>query len=131
MFGKAARWAATTSLAVAALVTTTLGSQADATARPGVPAAAFPPKANSAWAYDTSSPGTWVDAIKAYNQQAGPRHELNEVYSYATDLEMYCPDNDGTQCSASDLYSYYTPGSGGRARTDAYYQAFDASGPVR
>jgi hypothetical protein len=45
---------------------------------------------------------------------------LNEVYSYATDLEMYCPDNDGTQCSANDLYSYYTLGGSGRARTDAY-----------
>jgi hypothetical protein len=120
---------ATLTLGVAALVAAALGPPADAAARAHVPAAAFPPKANSAWAYDTSSPGTWVNAIKAYNQQAGPRHGLNEVYSYATDLEMYCPDNDGTQCSASDLYSYYTPGSGGRARTDAYYQAFDASQP--
>ena len=90
---------------------------------------AFPPKANSAWAYDTSSPGTWVNALKNYNQTATPGHELNEVYSYATDLEMYCPDNDGRQCTPNDLYSYYTPGGTGRARTDAYYQAFDASNP--
>lgn len=90
------------------------------------PATAFPPKANSAWAYDTGSPGTWVDAIRSYNQQATAGHRLNEVYSYATDLEMYCPDNDGTQCSANDLYSYYTPGGSGQARTAAYYQAFDA-----
>jgi hypothetical protein len=89
----------------------------------------FPPKANSAWAYDSAGPGTWVDTIKAYNRQAGRGHELNEIYSYATDLEMSCPDDDGTQCTAGDLYSYYTPGSGGRASTDAYYQAFDASRP--
>lgn len=93
------------------------------------PAAAFPPKANSAWAYDTSSPGTWVPAIQDYNQQATDGHQLNEVFSYATDLEMYCPGNDGTKCTAGDLYSFYTPGGAGRERTDAYYQAFDASNP--
>lgn len=90
-------------------------------------ASTFPPSANSAWAYDTTSPGTWVDAIKDYNQQAAPGHELHEVYSYATDLEMSCPGNDGTRCTASDLHSYYTPGSTGQASTQAYYQAFDAS----
>jgi hypothetical protein len=99
------------------------------TATGGGPATAFPPKANSAWAYDTDAPGTWVSAIKAYNEQATPGHELNEIYSYATDLEMYCPNNDGTQCTANDLYSYYTPGSGGPERTNAYYQAFDATNP--
>ena len=91
--------------------------------------ASFPPKASSAWAYDTTSPGTWVNAIKAYDQQATAGHKLNEVYSYATDLEMYCPNNDGTQCTAGDLYSYYTAGSGGRARTLAYYDAFDVAHP--
>lgn len=130
--------AATAAAATAIVATATVGATADADAPGGTHAAdpaangvatAFPPRANSAWAYDTDAPGTWVDAIKAYNQQAGPRQELNEIYSYATDLEMYCPDNDGTQCSASDLYSFYTAGSGGRARTDAYYQAFNASRP--
>jgi hypothetical protein len=91
--------------------------------------AAFPPKANSAWVYDTSSPGTWVDAIKQYNQQATAGHQLSEVYSYATDMEMYCPDNDGTQCAAGDLYSFYERGGGGWARTAAYDQAFNASDP--
>lgn len=95
----------------------------------GGPPTAFPPKANSAWAYDTTAPGTWVNAIKAYNEQATSGHELNEIYSYATDLEMYCPNNDGTQCTANDLYAFYTPGSSGPARTDAYYQAFDATNP--
>jgi hypothetical protein len=93
------------------------------------PATAFPPKANSAWVYDTTAPGTWVQAIDRYNQQASTGHELNEVYSYATDMEMYCPDNDGTQCAASDLYSFYEPGGGGWARTAAYDQAFNASDP--
>lgn len=117
-------------MTAAALAMVTVGGAADAGAVPlHGQATAFPPRANSAWAYDTGAPGTWVDAIRAYNQQAGPRQQLNEIYSYATDLEMYCPDNDGTRCSASDLDSYYTPGSGGRARTDAYYQAFDASQP--
>jgi hypothetical protein len=95
----------------------------------GGPATTFPPKANSAWAYDTGSPGTWVNAIRAYNEQATPSHGLNEIYSYATDLEMYCPHNDGSQCTANDLYAYYTPGGTGQARTDAYYQAFDADTP--
>jgi hypothetical protein len=133
------RLVAMVAVAALALVAGVLGPAATATAQRGLrgahaaalrgPASAFPPEANSAWAYDTSAPGTWVDAIKSYNQQAKPGHELNEVYSYGTDLEMYCPNNDGTQCTASDLYSYYTPDSGGRARTDAYYQAFDATRP--
>jgi hypothetical protein len=104
-------------------------SVSPATAAPARPRTPFPPQANSAWAYDTTAPGTWVNAIKAYNQQATPEHELNEIYSYATDLEMYCPNNDGMQCTANDLYSYYTPGGSGQARTDAYYQAFDATNP--
>jgi hypothetical protein len=112
------------SLGVVVLVSGLFGP-AGASARPSP----FPPQANSAWAYDSSGPGTWVNAIKDYNQQATPGHELNEIYSYATDLEMYCPDNDGTQCTANDLYSFYTPESSGWASTDAYYQAFDASRP--
>jgi hypothetical protein len=91
--------------------------------------AAFPPKTNSAWVYDTTSPGTWVDAIRQYNRQATAGHELNEVYSYATDMEMYCPDNDGTQCAATDLYSFYEPGGSGWDRTRAYDQAFNGSDP--
>ena len=93
------------------------------------PVTVFPPKANSVWAYDTSSPGTWVDAIRDYNQRAAPGHELTGVFSYATDLEMYCPGNDGTRCTANDLYSFYTPGSRGRASTEAYHEAFDATDP--
>ena len=104
-------------------------AQKPATPQNDDPAVAFPPKANSAWVYDTGAPGTWVDAIARYNRQATPGHELNEIYSYATDMEMYCPDNDGARCTADDLYSFYTPGGGGPARTDAYFQAFDASSP--
>jgi hypothetical protein len=106
-----------------------LMSAPGATAESALPAPAFPPKATSAWVYDTATPGTWVDAIKDYNSTARPGRELNEVYSYATDLEMYCPDNDGTRCTPGDLYSFYTPGSGGRARTEAYDQAFNATDP--
>ncbi|MFC6704165.1 hypothetical protein [Flexivirga alba] len=90
---------------------------------------AFPPKANSAWVYDTAQPGTWVDAISAYNARAGAGHALNQVYSYGTDMEMYCPDNDGTRCTAGDLYSFYTEAGGGPARTAAYYDAFAAADP--
>src|SRR5450759_3253868 len=61
-----------------------------ATADGAAHASAFPPKTNSAWVYDTSTPGTWVDAIKDYNSTAQPGRELNEVYTYANDLEMYC-----------------------------------------
>jgi hypothetical protein len=118
-------------VAAASALAVTLGllSAPAATAEGGAYASAFPPKTNSAWVYDTSTPGTWVDAIKDYNSTAQPGRELNEVYSYATDLEMYCPDNDGTRCTADDLYSFYTAGSGGRARTEAYYQAFNAANP--
>lgn len=88
---------------------------------------AFPPKANSAWVYDSAEPGTWVDAITAYNAVAGAGHALNQVYSYGTDMEMYCPDNDGTRCAADDLYSFYTEAGGGPARTAAYHDAFAAT----
>jgi hypothetical protein len=114
----------------AAQATATAGGAAPAaTAGGAAQASAFPPKTNSAWVYDTSTPGTWVDAIKEYNAAAQPGRELNEVYTYATDLEMYCPDNDGTRCTPDDLYSFYTPGGAGRARTEAYDQAFNATDP--
>ncbi|MGN6414969.1 hypothetical protein [Flexivirga sp.] len=89
----------------------------------------FPPKANSAWVYDTAQPGTWIDAIRSYNARAGAGHALHQVYSYGADMEMYCPDNDGRRCTAGDLYSTYTAGGGGPARTAAYYDAFAAADP--
>jgi hypothetical protein len=101
-----------------------------ASAAPTHGSTAFPPTANSAWAYDPSgSPGKWVDAVRNYEQQATPGREMNEIYSFGTSLVMSCPDNDGTQCTASDLRSDYTPGSGGYAATDAYYRAFDVPHP--
>lgn len=117
-------------LAVAAAVALAAGMSLITPARASAaPSGAFPPKANSAWVYDTTGPGTWVDAIAAYNARATPGHALTQVFSYATDMEMYCPGNDGTRCSADDLYSFYAAGSGGRARTAAYYDAFAAADP--
>ena len=96
----------------------------------GGPATSFPPKANSAWVYDIrGETGSYVGNIRSYNAEATTGHRLNEVFSYGTDMEMYCPDNDGTQCTAGDLHSYYTAGSGGPTRTAAYYQAFAAGHP--
>ncbi|WP_154674225.1 hypothetical protein [Nakamurella lactea] len=116
-------------LAGAATLTLALATSMSSAVAHADPDGAFPPKANSAWVYDTATPGTWVDAIAAYNAAATPGHELNQVYSYATDMEMYCPDNDGTRCTADDLYSFYTPGSSGWDRTAAYYDAFVAADP--
>jgi hypothetical protein len=99
---------------------------ATTTHRPG---GVFPPRANSTWAYDTGTPGTWVDDLTQYNRRARPGHALNEVYSYGSDLEMYCPDNDGTQCTKDKLVFDYSDASGGPQRTAAYYQAFDAKKP--
>jgi len=91
---------------------------------------AFPPAANSAWAYDPAgSPGSWVNTIRDYDRQATAGREMNEIYSFGTSLVMSCPDNDGTRCTAGDLHSDYTPGSGGYANTDAYYRAFDDPHP--
>jgi hypothetical protein len=90
------------------------------------PPGVLPDVANSAWAYDNGTAGAWAKTISAYNAAATGRHTLTQLFSYATDMEMYCPHNKAADCTPSDLHSYYTPASSGWASTLAYYNDFDA-----
>lgn len=91
---------------------------------------ALPMVANSTWAYDNGTAGAWAKTVFAYNAAAARGHKLTQLFSYATDMEMYCPHNKAGDCTPSDLDSYYTPTSPGWASTLAYYNDFDASRPA-
>ena len=77
-------------------------------------ASAFPPKANAAWVYDPKDAngevlaGTYVDAINQYNLTANAGHRVSEIYSYGGDMEMYCPGGVAANCTASDLYVFFS-----------------------
>lgn len=89
---------------------------------------AFPPRANSAWVYDTpTTTGAWVSQLRAYDRAATGRHRLTQLYTYGGDVEMYCPDNDPARCTADDLIATYTPTSPGWASTGAYDKAFGSA----
>jgi hypothetical protein len=113
----------------AALALTVSGAPAQASATPRQPAATTAkatslgvlPIANGTWAYDGSAAGTWSPVISAYNNIATAGHKLTELFSYATDMEMYCPSNNPAECTPADLQSYYTAKSSGFASTLAYY----------
>ena len=107
-------------LAVAAVAALTVGAPATAASADDAQAASqavagqasFPPRANSIWAYNDGSgaqPGQWADTINAYNATATPGNTLSEVFSYATDMETYCPGGVTADCTLDDLYSYYDP----------------------
>jgi hypothetical protein len=81
------------------------------------------PVGNGTWAYDEGKPGRWASRINDYNAAAAAGHRLRVLMSYGTDLEMYCPGNDPSKCTKDDLYSFYTPGSGGAKSTAAYAAA--------
>lgn len=92
------------------------------------------PRANAAWVYDPRDSsgdvqaGAFLDALNQYNLTASPDHVIREIYSYGGDMEMYCPDNDPSQCTGSDLYVFYSrtqPVSGQKdsnVSTYAYHQ---------
>lgn len=84
---------------------------------------ALPMMANSTWAYDNGTAGAWAKTVFAYNAAAARGHKLTQLFSYATDMEMYCPHNKAGDCTPSDLDSYYTPTSSGCASTLAYYNS--------
>ena len=63
----------------------------------------LPTTANGVWAYDEAGPGTWSTVIRAYNDVATRGHKLTQVFSYATDMEMYCPESDPALCRPQDL----------------------------
>ena len=102
------------------------------------------PRANATWAYDPRDAsgnlqaGAFVDDINQYNLVAAPDHVIREIYSYGGDMEMYCPNDDPSQCTGSDLYVFYSrtqPVSGQKnsnVSTYAYHQGLQAdllSGP--
>ena len=105
------------------------------------PAGALPPRANGVWMYDSAYPeagypqvhlpGMWVPALNSYNQAATAGHEISEMFSYATDMEMYCPHNDPAQCTPSNLQSYYTPTSAGYQSTREYAQRVELAGRAK
>lgn len=101
-------------------------AEASPVAGPHRPVGSVLPVANGAWAYDNGTTGAWASAISSYNAAATPGHALTQVFSYATDMEMYCPGDLAANCTAADLESYYTPTSSGWALTLAYYDAFNS-----
>ena len=87
--------------------------------------AAFPPRANGVWMYDRDpegkfDPGRWINLINKYNAAATPGNELDQVFSYGSDMETYCEDDDADKCTLEDLNMYYTPDSDGYESTGAY-----------
>lgn len=101
--------------AAATTTSTTPTATATRTATTGVI-----PVANGAWTYDNGTPGQFASSINAYNAQATAGHQLNQLFPYATDMEMYCPGNKPAKCTPADLQSYYTPGSSGWTSTEDY-----------
>ncbi len=101
----------------------------------------FPPRANGVWMYDSAYPeagypqvhlpGMWVPALNSYNDAAAAGHEISEMFSYATDMEMYCPGNDATRCTAANLQSYYTPTSAGYQSTREYAERVELAGKAK
>lgn len=79
------------------------------------------PITDGAWAYDGAASGTWSPVVTSYNNFATAGHKLTQLFSYATDMEMYCPSNNPAQCTPADLQSYYTATSSGFASTLAYF----------
>lgn len=79
----------------------------------------FPPKGNGIWMYDSShngpsgdkglQPGMWVSKINAFNRHATKGHRISVMFSYAADMEMYCPGKNPGKCTLGDLDSYYFP----------------------
>ncbi|MEO7588518.1 MAG: hypothetical protein ABIS84_10890 [Arachnia sp.] len=96
--------------------------------------AAFPPRANGVWMYDRDpagafDPGRWINLINKYNAAATPGNELDQVFSYGSDMETYCEDDDATKCTIDDLNMYYTPDSDGYESTGAYVDGLNPVGP--
>ncbi|RMB60037.1 hypothetical protein EAX62_10000 [Tessaracoccus antarcticus] len=92
--------------------------------------AAFPPRANGVWMYDRDragafDPGRWINLINKYNAAATPGNELGQVFSYGSDMETYCEDDDADKCTLDDLNMYYTPDSVGYESTGAYVDGLD------
>ncbi|HYW02997.1 MAG TPA: hypothetical protein VFA86_03565 [Gammaproteobacteria bacterium] len=98
----------------------------------------LPPRANAVWVYDQSGtgnhhvdPGRWVDALNAYNREAGTGHRISMIYSYAGDLEMYCQEagNGAPACpDPGDLVVTYRPHGAAHRSAAAYREGIDTGG---
>ncbi|WP_345626417.1 hypothetical protein [Rugosimonospora acidiphila] len=120
-------------LLIAGLALTTASAPVSAGApvpSPRDPHGGLLPKGNGVWMYDSvhagagygqlTLPGMWAPELNSYNQAAGKGHGISVLFSYGTDVEMYCPDLDPTQCTPDDLDVYYTPDGSGAQSTQAY-----------
>lgn len=79
------------------------------------------PYGNGTWAYDNVtythppvvSPGLFQPEIKAYNnpQSTVGSHEMNEVFAYGSDMEMYCQGSGGAgkdiPCTPDTMFAYF------------------------
>lgn len=73
------------------------------------------------WAYDSTfsssgskdglKPGLFVNSIASYNTKAQSIHQINQIYAYATDMEMYCKGSGqstkNTSCTSNLMQEYY------------------------
>lgn len=100
---------------------------------------ALPPRANGLWMYDTihpgldssdrvNLPGMWAPRINQYNRKATAGHTMTRIYSFASSMEMYCPDRDPAKCALDDLKIYYSPQSSGHKSTEAYDRGVERVG---
>lgn len=94
---------------VASLAGLLFGTQAQA-----VPtSSAWLPHLNAAWVYDPKGPdgtfeaGYFSSAINHYNLIANGGHKIREVYAYGGDMQLHCPYNNPSLCTASDLIVHY------------------------
>lgn len=96
----------------------------------------FPPRGNAAWIYDPQhkprsgarvEAGYFARALSQYNGTAGWAHRITELYVYAGDMEMYCPQKQPRRCRKKDFHVYYAPGKQSpqpaRNRSVAAYQS--------
>ena len=101
------------------------------------------PFAHAAWVYDISNrvdgkrrydPGYYATALNNYNRQAGSKHKIRLIYTYAGSMEMYCRGRNAKQCRLDDLMVVYPLktdrkliGADGADTVRAYASEVDAS----
>ena len=75
------------------------------------------------WVYDTTyssagdrlsfEQGMFANQLQRYNNSAPSSHQINLIYVYTTDLEMYCRGSGQSSalspCTSQELQEYYSP----------------------
>lgn len=107
---------------------------------------------NGAWAYDSTYsadgkkikngdiPGLFAEdnlnlnnnySINGYNRLALDGHKITQVFTYGSDLELFCEGSGGTDltvsCNQSNMYVFYDSQSTGRQSSLAYAQQTQAA----